>query len=138
MIIENAERFGLSQLHQLRGRVGRGNEQSFCLLVTDVELSSQTRERIDTMVASNDGFRIAEVDMELRGYGDIEGTQQSGIPINLSIANLATDGGLLENARMVAQDILDKDPELSSSWNKIYKEQLNILRQSPQNWSDIS
>ena len=139
MIIQNAERFGLSQLHQLRGRVGRGGEQSYCLLLTDSEISGDTRKRMNIMVETNDGFRIAEEDLRLRGAGDIDGTQQSGIPFDLHIANLSTDGPLLTLARQAAMDILDADPLLEDEMNRIYKRQLDILRvQSPQNWSEIS
>ena len=139
MIIQNAERFGLSQLHQLRGRVGRGGDQSFCILLTDMELSTDTRKRMDIMVATNDGFRIAEEDLRLRGAGDLEGTQQSGIPFDLKIANLATDGQLLALARQAALDILEKDPLLEDEINRIYKRQLDLKRaEMPQNWSEIS
>ena len=139
MIIQNAERFGLSQLHQLRGRVGRGGDQSFCILLTDMELSTDTRKRMDIMVATNDGFRIAEEDLRLRGAGDLEGTQQSGIPFDLKIAYLATDGQLLALARQAALDILDKDPLLEDEINRIYKRQLDLKRaEMPQNWSEIS
>jgi hypothetical protein len=110
MVIENAERFGLSQLHQLRGRVGRGAEQSFCILVTKYQLSDVTRKRIQVMVDSNDGFEIAEQDLKLRGPGDLEGTQQSGMAFNLRIANLAKDGILLQMARNEAAALLDADP----------------------------
>ena len=139
MIIQNAERFGLSQLHQLRGRVGRGGDQSYCLLLTDTEISADTRKRMDIMVATNDGFRIAEEDLRLRGAGDMEGTQQSGIPFDLHIANLSTDGQLLSLARQAAMDILDADPLLEDERNRIYKRQLDLKRvESPQNWSEIS
>ena len=139
MMIQNAERFGLSQLHQLRGRVGRGGDQSYCLLLTDMEISGDTRKRMDIMVATNDGFRIAEEDLRLRGAGDIDGTQQSGIPFDLHIANLSTDGQLLTLARQAAMDILDKDPLLEDEMNRIYKRRLDTLRiESPQNWSEIS
>ena len=138
MVIMNAERFGLSQLHQLRGRVGRGAEQSYCLLLTNVELSSDTRKRMDIMVATNDGFRIAEADLQLRGPGDLEGTQQSGLPFDLRIASLATDGQLLSLARRTAQDILDRDPLLEDERNRIYKRRLDLLRQTVANWSEIS
>ena len=138
MMIQNAERFGLSQLHQLRGRVGRGADQSYCLLLTRVEMSRETRQRMDIMVATNDGFRIAEADLQLRGPGDLEGTAQSGLPFNLHIANLATDGQLLELARQAAQSILDKDPLLEDEMNRIYKHQLDLLRIETHNWSDIS
>lgn len=138
MIIENAERFGLSQLHQLRGRVGRGADQSYCILLTNVELSRDTRKRMDIMVATNDGFRIAEADMQLRGPGDLEGTQQSGLPFDLHIASLTTDGQILERARQAAGEILDADPLLEDSANRIYKLRLNHLRQTVVNWSEIS
>ena len=139
MIIQNAERFGLSQLHQLRGRVGRGGEQSYCLLLTDSDISTDTRKRMNIMVETNDGFRIAEEDLHLRGAGEIDGTQQSGIPFDLHIANLSTDGQLLTLARQAAMDILDKDPLLEDERNRIYKRQLDLLRiESPQNWSEIS
>ena len=139
MIIQNAERFGLSQLHQLRGRVGRGGDQSFCILLTDMELSTDTRKRMDIMVATNDGFRIAEEDLRLRGAGDLDGTQQSGIPFDLKIANLSTDGQLLSLARQAALDILDADPLLEDEMNRMYKRQLDLKRaQMPQNWSEIS
>ena len=139
MIIQNAERFGLSQLHQLRGRVGRGGDQSYCVLMTDLELSKDTRKRMDIMVATNDGFRIAEADLQLRGAGDIEGTQQSGIPFDLHIANLSTDGPTLTLARQAAMDILDADPLLEDERNRIYKRQLDLLRGKPAfNWGDIS
>ena len=118
MIIQNAERFGLSQLHQLRGRVGRGGEQSYCVLLTDFELTKDTRKRMDIMVATNDGFRIAEADLELRGPGDLEGTQQSGIPFKLQIANLATDGPLVSITRQAAMDILEADPLLEDERNR--------------------
>ena len=138
MIIQNAERFGLSQLHQLRGRVGRGADQSYCLLLTKIELSKDTRKRMDIMVATNDGFRIAEADLQLRGPGDLEGTQQSGLPFELRIANLATDGQLLSLAREAASEIIERDPMLEDEYNRIYKRQLDILRSKAQNWSGIS
>ena len=138
MVIMNAERFGLSQLHQLRGRVGRGAEQSYCILLTRVELSKDTRQRMDIMVATNDGFRIAEADLQLRGPGDLEGTQQSGLPFDLRIASLATDGRLLEMAREAAQTLLDDDPQLEKERNRLYKRHLDTLRLTTANWSDIS
>ena len=139
MIIQNAERFGLSQLHQLRGRVGRGADQSYCLLLTDLELSKDTRKRMDIMVATNDGFRIAKADLQLRGPGDMQGTLQSGTPFELHIANLATDGQLVSLARQAAKEILDKDPLLEDEMNRIYKRQLDILRvQQSYNWGEIS
>ena len=138
MIIENAERFGLSQLHQLRGRVGRGAEQSYCILLTGLELSKDTRKRMQIMVETNDGFRIAEADMQLRGPGDLEGTQQSGLPFELRIASLVSDAPILEIARKAAQAILDDDPELQKPENAIYVNQLKKLKQQTVNWSEIS
>ena len=139
MVIQNAERFGLSQLHQLRGRVGRGGDQSYCILLTDDEISSDTRKRMNIMVETNDGFRIAEADLQLRGPGDLEGTLQSGTPFDLKIANLATDGQLVSLARQAALNILDPDPLLEDEMNRIYKNQLDILRvKQAYNWSEIS
>ena len=138
MIIENAERFGLSQLHQLRGRVGRGAEQSYCILLTRVEMSKDTRQRMEIMVATNDGFRIAEADLQLRGPGDLEGTQQSGLPFELHIASLSSDGQLLEVARQAAMEVLDADPLLEQSHNRIYKQRLDYLRIAAGNWGEIS
>ena len=138
MIIENAERFGLSQLHQLRGRVGRGAEQSYCLLLTRMEISKDTRKRMDIMVATNDGFRIAEADLQLRGPGDLDGTQQSGLPFDLRIASLTHDGQILEIARQAALAILDADPLLEEMHNRIYKQRLDVLRQTVANWGEIS
>ena len=138
MIIENAERFGLSQLHQLRGRVGRGADQSYCLLLTKFEISKDTRKRMDIMVATNDGFRIAEADLQLRGPGDLEGTQQSGLPFELHIASLTHDGQILEIARQAALSILDADPLLDEMHNRIYKQRLDLLRQTVVNWGEIS
>ena len=138
MVIQNAERFGLSQLHQLRGRVGRGGDQSYCILLTNDEISTDTRKRMNIMVETNDGFRIAEADLQLRGAGDIEGTQQSGTPFDLHIANLATDGQILTLARQAAKDILEPDPLLEDEMNRIYKRRLDTLRIEAHNWSDIS
>ena len=138
MIIENAERFGLSQLHQLRGRVGRGAEQSYCLLLTKLEISKDTRKRMEIMVATNDGFRIAEADLQLRGPGDLEGTQQSGLPFDLRIASLTHDVQILELARQAALAILDADPLLEEMHNRIYKQRLDLLRQTVVNWGEIS
>ncbi len=138
MIVENAERFGLSQLHQLRGRVGRGADQSYCILLTRVELSKDTRKRMDIMVATNDGFRIAEADLQLRGPGDLEGTQQSGLPFELKIASLSTDGQLLELARGAAIEILDADPELTKPESQMYVHQLSKLKQRVVDWGIIS
>lgn len=138
MVIENAERFGLSQLHQLRGRVGRGADQSYCILVTSYKLSEDTRRRLQIMVESNDGFKIAEADLKLRGPGDLEGTQQSGIPFNLKIANLARDGQLLGYAREVAQAVINDDPEASKPENELLWKQLKSLRKTQVNWASIS
>ena len=139
MIIQNAERFGLSQLHQLRGRVGRGADQSYCILLTDLEISSDTRKRMDIMVATNDGFRIAEADLQLRGPGDMQGTLQSGTPFDLHIGNLATDGQIVSLARQAALGILDNDPLLEDERNRIYRNQLDILRiKQSYNWGEIS
>lgn len=138
MIIENAERFGLSQLHQLRGRVGRGAEQSYCVLMTKMELSKETRQRMDIMVATNDGFRIAEADLQLRGPGDLEGTQQSGLPFELHIASLVTDGQILDLARSAAKEILDSDPLLEDQYNQMYKRRLDVLRQTTTYFGEIS
>ncbi|MBO7260987.1 MAG: ATP-dependent DNA helicase RecG [Bacteroidaceae bacterium] len=138
MVIENAERFGLSQLHQLRGRVGRGADQSFCILVTGYKLSEDTRKRIDIMVDSNDGFEIAEADLKLRGPGDIEGTQQSGIAFELRLANLARDGALIEQVRNIAKEIVAADPELTHPQNTILLRELRRLKKSPFDWSSIS
>ena len=110
MVILDAQRFGLSQLHQLRGRVGRGAEQSYCILVTNHKLTKETRKRIDIMCDTNDGFEIAEADLKLRGPGDLEGTQQSGIAFDLKIADIARDGQIVQMAREEAQKIIDDDP----------------------------
>lgn len=138
MVIENAERFGLSQLHQLRGRVGRGAEQSFCLLMTKYELSSDTRKRIDIMTETNDGFLIAETDLKLRGPGDLEGTMQSGLPFDLRIADLTKDGPILQTARDAASAVLAEDIMLSSAANSILSTQLKKRSKEIVNWSAIS
>lgn len=138
MIIENAERFGLSQLHQLRGRVGRGAEQSYCLLVTRYELGSETRKRIQIMVDSTDGFEIAEQDLKLRGPGDLEGTQQSGMAFDLKIANLAKDGQLLQLAREAASFVIDSDPDEHDPVYAIVWKRLHDLRKTNINWGAIS
>ena len=138
MIIENAERFGLSQLHQLRGRVGRGADQSYCILVTGYKLADDTRKRLEIMVRTNDGFEIAEADLKLRGPGDLEGTQQSGVAFDLKIADLARDGQLLQYVRGVAQQIVDEDPEGNLPKNEIIWKQLKALRKSNVNWAAIS
>ncbi|MBT7092803.1 MAG: ATP-dependent DNA helicase RecG, partial [Bacteroidetes bacterium] len=138
MIIESTERFGLSQLHQLRGRVGRGAEQSYCLLMSGVKLTKDARTRIETMVRTTDGFDIAEVDMRLRGPGDLEGTQQSGIPFDLKLANLVKDQKILEHARNVASDILDDDPLLDKKEHAILSKELSRINNHNHNWSEIS
>jgi ATP-dependent DNA helicase RecG len=138
MIIESAERFGLSQLHQLRGRVGRGAEQSYCLLMSSYKISNESRKRLETMVRTNDGFEIAEVDMQLRGPGDLEGTQQSGIGFTLKIANLGRDGEILQHARNQASDILDEDPKLEKPENQILVYNLLKMKNTEFNWSSIS
>lgn len=138
MVILDAQRFGLSQLHQLRGRVGRGAEQSYCILVTTFKLSEETRKRIDIMCETNDGFRIAEADLKLRGPGDLEGTQQSGIAFDLKIADIARDGQIVQLAREQAQAIIDRDPECSSNEYKMLWDRLKELRKSNVNWSAIS
>jgi ATP-dependent DNA helicase RecG len=135
MLIENADRFGLSQLHQLRGRVGRGAEQSYCILMTTYKLSSDAKTRINTMVETNDGFKIAEVDLKLRGPGNMEGTQQSG-NLDLRIANLATDGKILEEARKVALNILEKDEPLNLPEHQPLKNYL--MHKKQYNWGNIS
>jgi ATP-dependent DNA helicase RecG len=138
MVIESAQRFGLSQLHQLRGRVGRGAEQSFCILLTGYKLASETRKRMEIMVRTNDGFEISEADLKLRGPGDLEGTQQSGLPFDLKIANLAQDGKMLEIARNVAMEILDKDPQLLENENRVMANQLKKMKTNTLNWGSIS
>ncbi len=138
MVIENAERFGLSQLHQLRGRVGRGADQSYCILVTGYKLTEDTRKRIEIMVNSNDGFEIAEADLKLRGPGDLEGTQQSGVAFVLKIANLARDGQLLQFVREVAQAVVDEDPTENRPENAVLWSQLKLLRKTNVNWAAIS
>lgn len=137
MVIENAERFGLSQLHQLRGRVGRGADQSYCLLMTDYKLSKESKVRIETMVRTNNGFEIAETDLKLRGPGDLMGTQQSGV-LDLLIADLSQDGEILQRARDKAVEILETDPELQSRENLVIRTQIDSSRKSVVNWSRIS
>ena len=138
MVIENAERFGLSQLHQLRGRVGRGADQSYCILVTSYKLSEDTRKRLEIMVQTNDGFEIAEADLKLRGPGDLEGTQQSGVAFDLKIADIARDGQLLQHVREIAAEIIEKDPIGVLPENEILWRQLQSLRKTNVNWSAIS
>ena len=138
MVIENAERFGLSQLHQLRGRVGRGADQSYCILVTSYKLSEETRKRLEIMVQTNDGFEIAEADLKLRGPGDLEGTQQSGVAFDLKIADIARDGQLLQHVREIAAEIIDKDPTEILPENEVLWRQLQSLRKTNINWAAIS
>lgn len=138
MIIENAERFGLSQLHQLRGRVGRGADQSYCILMSRYDLGNDTRKRLQIMVDSTDGFVIAEADLNLRGPGDLEGTQQSGLPFDLKIANLARDGRILQAARTIATELLEADPQLEQPEHKCLEIQLAHLDRKTVNWAAIS
>ena len=137
MVIESAQRFGLSQLHQLRGRVGRGADQSYCILMTDYKLGEDSRVRIETMVRTTDGFEIAETDLKLRGPGDIMGTQQSGA-LDLLIADLGKDGSILQQAREIAREILEKDPDLIATENAVIKKQVEMTKKSAVNWSRIS
>lgn len=138
MIIENAERFGLSQLHQLRGRVGRGADQSYCILVTGFKLLEETRKRLEIMVRTNDGFEIAEADLKLRGPGDLEGTQQSGIAFDLKIADITRDGQLLQYVRNIAEAVVDADPTGERPENEVLWRQLKALRKTNVNWASIS
>lgn len=138
MIIENAERFGLSQLHQLRGRVGRGAEQSYCILMTHYKIAKETRRRLEVMTSTTDGFIIAEADLKMRGPGDMEGTLQSGMAFDLKIANLASDGQIVQLARDFADKILDADPELKSAQNAILTTGLQRLKKNNIDWSRIS
>ncbi|MDD5892624.1 MAG: ATP-dependent DNA helicase RecG [Bacteroidales bacterium] len=138
MVIESAERFGLSQLHQLRGRVGRGSEKSWCILMTKYNLSKESRHRIELMCKTENGFVLAEEDMKMRGPGDLEGTQQSGLPIDLSIASLATDGLLLEEARQCAAEVLERDPSLTKDENFVLREELRKDKYDIKDYSNIS
>ncbi|MDR0536486.1 MAG: ATP-dependent DNA helicase RecG [Tannerellaceae bacterium] len=138
MVIESAERFGLSQLHQLRGRVGRGAEQSYCILVSSYKLSADTRRRLEIMVSTNNGFEIAEADLRMRGHGDLDGTRQSGIGLNLKIADLASDGQILQYARDMAASILADDENLERDENKMLRERINVLFSRKTNWGIIS
>lgn len=138
MLIENAERFGLSQLHQLRGRVGRGSAMSYCILMSHEKITKETKKRLEIMTSTTDGFVIAEADMQMRGPGDIEGTMQSGIPFELHIANLATDGQLVQLARDTASDILDRDPSLSLPQNRLLLQELAQSSGHSIDWSRIS
>ncbi|MBC6401004.1 MAG: ATP-dependent DNA helicase RecG [Ekhidna sp.] len=137
MVIENAERFGLSQLHQLRGRVGRGSDQSYCILMTGLKLSTEARTRLKTMVDTNDGFKIAEIDLELRGPGDLMGTRQSGA-LELLVSDLVKDGEILKMARITARDIMSDDPELSKEENRPIKNHIDSFNQNVVNWGRIS
>ncbi|MBC6410451.1 MAG: ATP-dependent DNA helicase RecG [Ekhidna sp.] len=137
MVIENAERFGLSQLHQLRGRVGRGSDQSYCILMTGLKLSTEARTRLRTMVDTNDGFKIAEIDLELRGPGDLMGTRQSGA-LELLVSDLVKDGEILKTARIAARDIMSDDPELSKEENRPIKNHIDSFNQNVVNWGRIS
>jgi ATP-dependent DNA helicase RecG len=137
MVIENAERFGLSQLHQLRGRVGRGADQSYCILMSSYKISNESRKRLETMVRTNDGFEIAEMDMKLRGPGDMEGTQQSGMGFDLKIANLGKDVEILQLARKIASEVLDADPMLQNEENRVLRQSL-MNKQTDFDWSSIS
>ena len=137
MVIESSERFGLAQLHQLRGRVGRGAEQSYCVLMTGDELSKEARRRLETMCRTNDGFELAEVDMELRGPGDLMGTQQSGIP-DLKMADLLRDREILTTARYIGNRILEEDADLSKPEHAILNQALIRARKGRTNWSRIS
>ena len=138
MIIENAERFGLAQLHQLRGRVGRGAEQSYCILMSHHKITRETRQRLELMTSTTDGFLIAEADLKMRGPGDMEGTMQSGIAFELHTANLATDGQIVQLARNAVEDILDNDPDLSLTDNRVALQQINLLYNKSVDWSQIS
>ena len=138
MIIESAERFGLSQLHQLRGRVGRGSEKSYCILMTGYKMSKESRQRIDLMCQTQDGFELAEADLRMRGPGDLEGTSQSGLAIDLHIANLGKDSQIMEDSRRLAQEILDADPLLEKAENRILREQLQTLRKEGKEAKDYS
>ncbi|MDE6326554.1 MAG: ATP-dependent DNA helicase RecG, partial [Duncaniella sp.] len=138
MLIENAERFGLSQLHQLRGRVGRGGGQSYCILMTKRKIAADTRKRLELMTSTTDGFAIAEADLHMRGPGDIEGTMQSGVALDLHIANLATDGQIIQLARDSADYILDTDPSFTLPGHEMLETQLRLLSSRQQDWSRIS
>ena len=138
MVILDAQRFGLSQLHQLRGRVGRGAQQSYCILVTNHKLTKETKKRIDVICGTNDGFEIAEADLKLRGPGDLEGTQQSGIAFDLKIADIARDGQLVQMARDEARNIIETDPTCNKSEYQMLWSRLKTLRKTNINWAAIS
>jgi ATP-dependent DNA helicase RecG len=137
MVIENAERFGLSQLHQLRGRVGRGADQSYCILMSDFKISQEGRTRLETMVRTNDGFEIAEVDLKMRGPGDIEGTQQSGV-MEFKVADIVRDAHILKEARYAAQELLNNDPHLDRPENQALKRFISGKKVVKKEWSKIS
>jgi ATP-dependent DNA helicase RecG len=137
MVVENAERFGLAQLHQLRGRVGRGADQSYCILMTDYKITREGRTRIESLVRTNNGFEIADMDLKLRGPGDLSGTQQSGV-LDLLIADLAKDGAIVQQAREAAQEMLEADPELEDARHVVIKNHILSLRKDETNWSRIS
>jgi ATP-dependent DNA helicase RecG len=137
MIIESAERFGLSQLHQLRGRVGRGGEQSFCILMTKIELSKESKKRMQTMVNSNDGFDIAEVDLQLRGPGDLMGTQQSG-ELDLKISDLRKDGAIVTMAREAARQLINDDPNFTKNENARILKTIEVILTSKPDWGKIA
>jgi ATP-dependent DNA helicase RecG len=137
MVIESAERFGLSQLHQLRGRVGRGAEKSYCILMTGDKISKESMKRMETMVQSNDGFEISEVDLQLRGPGDLMGTQQSGV-LDLKISNLARDGQIVTLAREAAKKLLEEDPQLLLPIHQSLKEAIRIILKKKPNWGRIA
>jgi len=137
MVIENAERFGLSQLHQLRGRVGRGAEQSYCILMTSDKLTNDARKRVQTMVDTTDGFEIAETDLKLRGPGELEGTRQSGI-LDLKIADIVKDAKVLKYSRNLAADIIEEDPDLELPVNNRLKQHLRMMNKYEHNWGLIS
>jgi len=137
MVIESAERFGLSQLHQLRGRVGRGAEKSYCILMTGDKISKDSEKRMKTMVRTNDGFEIAEVDLQLRGPGDLLGTQQSGL-LDLKIANLSKDAQVVAMARDVAKEVLTEDPSIEKPENKMIRSRLQEMLKSRPNWGRIA
>jgi ATP-dependent DNA helicase RecG len=137
MIIESAERFGLSQLHQLRGRVGRGGEQSFCILMTKIELSKESKKRMQTMVNSNDGFDIAEVDLQLRGPGDLMGTQQSG-ELDLKISDLRKDGAIVTMAREAARQLINDDPNFTKNENARILKTIEVILSSKPDWGKIA
>ena len=137
MVVENADRFGLAQLHQLRGRVGRGAEQSYCILMTDYKLSKDSKVRLETLVRTTNGFEIAETDLKLRGPGNIEGTQQSGV-LDLLVADLGKDGKILQEARLSAAEILQDDPELQLPQHQPIRIHIDKMRENTFNWSRIS